>query len=380
MWPNPSESPKLSKVPPGLAMEKKSALQQTDELLRPLLSAAKEDDSKRLLAELISKHAEPIIRRVIRQKLRAWHSKPGDHLVRDAEDLFGEAIVQLLSRLRGLRENPAARPIGNFRNYVAVITYNAFNQSIRRSYPQRHYLKNRLRYLMTHQPGIAVWEAPDGQWLCGLAEWRGRSVTGSGDRLHALDRAVVPLETVQRGNLAELLDALFTRLNAPVEIDELVSTIGDWLGIKEQPPGSDRDSDEADESLEQLPDPSASVAAKVEQRMYLERLWAEICLLPTRQRAALLLNLRDDQDHNVIALFPLTNAASFREIAEALAMPAEQLAELWNRLPLDDATIADSLGVTRQQVINLRKSARERLARRMRALGEGFRAHGKIRS
>jgi hypothetical protein len=49
-------------------------------------------------------------------------------------------------------------------------------------------------------------------------------------------------------------------------------------------------------------------------------------------------------------------------------MPAQEFAKLWNNLPLEDTTIAQNLGVTRQQVINLRKSARERLARRMSAL------------
>jgi hypothetical protein len=38
------------------------------------------------------------------------------------------------------------------------------------------------------------------------------------------------------------------------------------------------------------------------------------------------------------------------------------------KLPLDDATIAGLLGATRQQVINLRKCARERLERRMSAV------------
>ena len=51
----------------------------------------------------------------------------------------------------------------------------------------------------------------------------------------------------------------------------------------------------------------------------------------------------------------------------ALALAAEQFAELYNRLPLDDATIAQRLGITRQQVINLRKAARDRLVRRMRS-------------
>jgi hypothetical protein len=44
------------------------------------------------------------------------------------------------------------------------------------------------------------------------------------------------------------------------------------------------------------------------------------------------------------------------------------LRELWPTLPRDDQWIADRLGVTRRQVINLRKCARERLARRLRVI------------
>jgi hypothetical protein len=46
-------------------------------------------------------------------------------------------------------------------------------------------------------------------------------------------------------------------------------------------------------------------------------------------------------------------------------LPLDEFAAMWNRLPLDDLTIAERLGVNRQRVINLRKSARERLTRRM---------------
>jgi len=65
----------------------------------------------------------------------------------------------------------------------------------------------------------------------------------------------------------------------------------------------------------------------------------------------------------------LTGVASLRVVAEALEMSAPALAGIWNDLPLDDAAIAGRLGLTRQQVINLRKSARERLARRMKNAG-----------
>jgi hypothetical protein len=47
-------------------------------------------------------------------------------------------------------------------------------------------------------------------------------------------------------------------------------------------------------------------------------------------------------------------------------MTPESFAELWNDLPLEDAKIAELLGLTRQQVINARKSGRERLTRRLR--------------
>jgi hypothetical protein len=46
-------------------------------------------------------------------------------------------------------------------------------------------------------------------------------------------------------------------------------------------------------------------------------------------------------------------------------MTSDRLAAIWEELPLDDQAIASILGVTRQQVINLRKSGRERLQRRM---------------
>ena len=54
-------------------------------------------------------------------------------------------------------------------------------------------------------------------------------------------------------------------------------------------------------------------------------------------------------------------------IARALGLSPDDLARLLPHLPLDDATIGSMIGKTVQQVINLRKSARDRLKRRMKA-------------
>ena len=137
--------------------------------------------------------------------------------------------------------------------------------------------------------------------------------------------------------------------------------------LKKRRPERPRSWDGEDEDpLGRLPDPAPDAATALERRTYLALLWEEIRQLPPRQAAALILNLRDGQGRNAVTLLPLTGIATMREIARTLDMPAERFAEIWNRLPLEDAAIAESLGITRQQVINLRKSARERLARRTR--------------
>jgi predicted DNA-binding protein (UPF0251 family) len=62
----------------------------------------------------------------------------------------------------------------------------------------------------------------------------------------------------------------------------------------------------------------------------------------------------------------IVGIATPAEVAAVLAMTVEEFAALWSELPLEDNRIASLLGLTRQQVINLRKSARERLTRRMK--------------
>ena len=100
--------------------------------------------------------------------------------------------------------------------------------------------------------------------------------------------------------------------------------------------------------------------------MFLQRLWEELQQLPLNQRAALLLNLKDSSGFSCITLFPATGIATVRQLAQALEMSAESFAEIWNDLPLEDARIAELLKLSRQQVINARKSGRERLARRLK--------------
>jgi hypothetical protein len=117
--------------------------------------------------------------------------------------------------------------------------------------------------------------------------------------------------------------------------------------------------------LEAVPDRAQPVEQAIDCRRYAARLWEEIRALPRRQRIALLFHLRDAQGNSALSLFQLTGTAFLPAIATAVGMSEAELAGLWNDLPLDDNRIAALLACTRQQVINLRMSARKRLAKRI---------------
>jgi hypothetical protein len=77
------------------------------------------------------------------------------------------------------------------------------------------------------------------------------------------------------------------------------------------------------------------------------------------------LNLRDHIGDSALRFLPAMGIASIRQIAAAIGMPPEALAAIWRQLPLNDRQVAETLSLTRQQIVNLRKSARDRLIRRM---------------
>jgi RNA polymerase sigma factor (sigma-70 family) len=349
-------------------------IDQNDALLLPFLQATDEIESQRFLEELVSKHAEPIIREIIKYKLRVSlihtdHNRQNQ----DAEDVYSEVVVQVLAELREFKANSNNRSISNFRSYVATITYHTCYEYLREKYPRRSHLKDRLRYLLTHHNSFALWES-NNEWICGFIVWKDQNKSVARtvrprqlyDNPQSFRKAGVSDEDLLKVNLADLLARVFNDVGSPVELEFLINIIAELMGIKEQSEQTDTD-EEAEVALERLTDPGAGVDTIMDQRDYLRQLWLEICQLPQRQRAALLLNLKDEKGRGIIVLFTLLGIAAMDQIAEVLDITADRFAVLWNGLPLDDAVIAEHLGVTRQQVINLRKSARERLTRRMKA-------------
>ena len=336
-----------------------------DVLLEPLLTQASEQQADELLSRLITDHAEPVIKGVIRFKLRLNSYRETQRA--ESDDIHQEAVLQLVAQLQRFRKLPAAHPISDVRGIAAVIAHRTCARWMRRQFPERHALKNRLHYLLTRQRGLALWDE-DGKSLAGFALWQKERKPAKTAR-HLSDVEAMPnhIRTLKSEKPQELADAVATILNhvgGPIDFDELVSAIAAIQGISDQPIETLADDEDATAQMPATPEPDQ--AWRMEKRMFLQRLWEELQQLPINQRAALLLNLKDPSGFGCITLFPATGIASMRQLAAALDISAESFAAVWNDLPLEDAKIAELLGLTRQQVINARKSGRERLARRLK--------------
>ena len=338
----------------------------SDSMLAPFLTAKSESISDELLRAIIDEHADPIINKILRRKLRVSLNGGGTQQNQDALEIAGDLRASIISTLQALRQNPNQTAIANFSDFVALKTYSACADYFREKHPQRWRLKSLLRRRLRQNPRFALWQAEDKRWYAGFS---GRKETGS--KAGAADAS----ESITDGRLNaaqmksdEFLGALFERSGRPIVFDEVVKIAAETWRIHD-PPAESIDAGDSERD-EQFTSSEPRVDLALEQRVFFEQVWFEVCQLPVLQRAALLLNLRDSRDGGVISFLPFLGIASKVELARLLEMPYADFQKLWNELPLDDLRIAQMFGITRQQVINLRKTARERLARRMRKLGE----------
>jgi RNA polymerase sigma factor (sigma-70 family) len=340
-----------------------------DHLLLQFIEATDEEQADLWLVTLIDEHAVPIVREILGSSLRFHLNNNSAASTQDASDLFNDIITSLLSRLRNIRSDRAQGAVTNFRGYIATTAYNACNLYLRKKYPRRSRLKNRLRYLLSHDATFALWTNEASGLICGFAQWRDKGAASPQRPFEKIRQD--PVEWIQtvglasvgidRAQLSNLLSALFQSCGSPIKLDDLVNIVADICHEKDQP-------DEPLDTMTQLAAPTLDFEIMLEQKHLLALLWQEVCELPRRQRLALLLNFKDARGQDLVSLLPYTRTATIEQIAEAIDFPLVEFLRLWNKLPLDDATIAGLLGATRQQVINLRKCARERLERRMSAV------------
>jgi RNA polymerase sigma factor (sigma-70 family) len=318
----------------------------------------------------------------------------------DALELMQEVMARLWERIA----DDSGATVTDLTAYAATVTHNAWSDHLRRKYPLRTSLKNRLRYFLDHQRAYALWNGEHGEPMASRHGWQLKSgEVAPGERVAALKsgqeklpRGSVPRKAMDQFAAADwdkLLGALLDRLGAPVAVDDLVAIVAELIGLREERTESlDDDDDDGETPARQLAGRSAlNPDRQAETKSLLRQLWAAILTLKPDYRRAYLLNLpgpgktRADLDvfvlngvatlADIAAAVDLTEA-QYRQALEKLELEpgerfelercrerAELFCLLWRHLPLADSVIAALLGMEQQQVINRRMLALRELAR-----------------
>ena len=323
-----------------------------DPVLEPFLStsleSAAEHDALRVLIDQVT----PVIEGVIRGRAGAA----------EREELFSEAVLLLIRRLHEIKSDPPPQPITNFNGYAAVTAFNVVHAHFRRVNPERQRLRNRIRHVVRKSPRFALWQSASGQAVCGRASWAGTAEESSESDLDRIPPLSLSWSDIGQVEITRALEHVFEHARKPIELERLVEKAAELFGLQVTPTQAT--------PAERI-DETASVESSLVYRSALTEVWREIDLLPPRQRIALLLGLRDENGSPITSLLVVLRIAAFDELAAAVELSPEDLAAIWDQLPLPDLAIAERLELTRQQVINLRKSARDRLGRRLQFLRDG---------
>ena len=331
-------------------------------------AAASEELGRLLLAE-----AAPLLWRTIRSQLAGVPAA-------DQEEVHAAALLRLTEKLQQWISDDPEVEIENLRGYVAATGANGCRAWLRERHPERTRLQNQLRYLLRHDPELALWEGRGGGLVCGMATWRHRTPE-AGDLAAGAPQArdLALSGPAQAVPLPQLVRRLLLWHGRPWAFRELQDAVAGLLGVHDRAllslsgdgeASGDSDGAEAQPRFDP-PETRAGAYRELEGRQFLAAMWAEVRELPLGQRRALLLNLRDDQGRDRLALLTLTGLATRSDLARLLELPESELGALWEELPLDDRTIAERFALTPRQVINLRKSARARLGRRLRPAAIG---------
>jgi RNA polymerase sigma factor (sigma-70 family) len=338
-----------------------------DPLLASFVGAPTDDAARTQLDAVVAQVAAPVVRDVVRRHVTSREAGGAS----DAEDVEHTVLARLTQQLWRLRRGDED-PIGNLGAYAARAATNACHERLRARRPRRARLQAQLRYVLRHHATLALWERRDGGWVGGEAAWRDRDpeqVLGWPAVAEWRGRIAVPaVAGAEAVRIVRLTETIVATLGAPARLEDIVTLAADALGIVDDPVEPTMTASGEFVS----PFSKAGVAAgappadeQLDQQRFLERVWEEIRGLPVRQRTALLLNLTGPSSQDLLSLLPATGVASWADIAAVLEMDEARLQALAADLPHDDHRIAGLLQVTRRQVINLRKCARERLARRL---------------
>jgi DNA-directed RNA polymerase specialized sigma24 family protein len=329
---------------------------EADILLTSLLQSTDEDERERLLEQLITVYAAPIINLIVQRRFVQRRYQFTDHHFADPEDVQREVILELIGRLRLLMTSDRQTPIRSFRRYVIGVAVNVSNDALRTKSPARSNLRDNIREILARNQMFMLRKNGDGKWLCGLAEWCERDT--------APDLAVIrgEIEEAARRFIdgrqegarkirilgANFIGHLLSQINQPIRLDDLVEIVSSLLNIRDHKIES---LDQNEMLSERIAVKNAGPDAELLGRELLHRFWEELRRLPKPQRDVISLGFFDGKGEDLFSLLIGEGIVTPEQIRREFDLPEEEFHTLWIQLPIrDNAVLAERLGATRDQL------------------------------
>src|SRR5262249_16183499 len=146
-----------------------------------------EEEKVTLTDELIISRIDPIIKKIIYDRLKGWlHTTPKTLLSAEAEDIYQTIVMRLFGNNWIRNVSSQNNNIGDVKRYAATIAHNVCNDFFRERYPERNRLKAKVCDLLRRHPKFAYWKLED-QTLCGFSRWTG---CGQSKRVEELIREI----------------------------------------------------------------------------------------------------------------------------------------------------------------------------------------------
>lgn len=339
-----------------------------DNVLVPYLTADDEREREQHLDELLTRHAAPLIRQVLRRKFGVYVSGQGiNKNNQDAEDLYQEAMTRVVQVLNQLQASSSPTDIENFKAYVSRITSNICIDFIRDKSPTRSRLNTSVRDLVRRHEDLASW-VYNNEILCGFATWRNTGKSTFSDqefrdietKLETFKSARFSDEDVRLAPLSQVVVELFDWIGGPIEVDLLVRIVGYLWMIKDDRIESLSEQATARWSAH-LSVITQSGESHVETKELLAWLWGAVIQLPAEQRDAFAFRFEDPAGQGFFAVLVAGGIVNWDELAQGMGRSVEEVARLSMRMPMDGATAADELGVLPAKVWKWRFRAIQRL-------------------
>src|SRR6266536_258286 len=212
---------------------------ENDRILWPFLEATGEESAERLLTQLLVEEAGPTTSDVLRQARRKYRFAGSYGLF--LEDMAQEVSLQMIRRLRLLKQDPRCQPISSYPRYVAGTTKNVFKSKIDEANPKWLILKNKLNYFFDKESLFATW--PDdyqNHILCGYESWREQKRPAAeveiGRLLEQIRRELLttdaPIKSLEELPLSQLLRLIFSHARAPLRKKHLLQIVAYIQGVR----------------------------------------------------------------------------------------------------------------------------------------------------